>query len=46
MANPPLPPADITRMLQEWQNGSTDALNRLIPIVYNELRHLASDGVA
>jgi len=44
MANPPLPPADITRMLQEWQNGST--LNRLIPIVYNELRHLASDGVA
>jgi RNA polymerase sigma-70 factor, ECF subfamily len=46
MANPSLPPADITRMLQEWQNGSTDALNRLIPIVYNELRHLASRQLA
>jgi len=36
------PPADITRILQEWQQGSADALNRLMPIVYDELRLLAS----
>lgn len=40
------PPADITRMLREWQDGSRDALDRLIPIVYNELRTLASRQVS
>jgi RNA polymerase sigma factor (TIGR02999 family) len=46
MAEAPLPGADITRILQEWRQGSTDALNRLIPIVYDELRHLASRHLA
>lgn len=36
------PPADITRMLRDWQEGSREALDRLIPIVYDELRMLAS----
>jgi RNA polymerase sigma-70 factor, ECF subfamily len=40
------PPADITRILQEWQQGSADALNRLMPIVYDELRLLASRQLA
>lgn len=35
-------PAYITRLLQEWQNGSQDAFDRLVPLVYNELRALAS----
>ncbi len=40
------PPAEITRMLQEWQAGSRDALDRLMPIVYNELRVIASRQLA
>lgn len=35
-------PAHITHLLQEWQNGSQDAFDRLVPLVYNELRALAS----
>jgi RNA polymerase sigma-70 factor, ECF subfamily len=46
MDDGPRPPADITRILQEWQHGSTDALNRLMPIVYDELRLLASRQLA
>ena len=33
---------DITRLLREWQGGSAEALQRLIPLVYNELHTLAS----
>jgi RNA polymerase sigma-70 factor, ECF subfamily len=40
------PPAEITRMLHEWQAGSRDALDRLMPIVYNELRVIASRQLA
>jgi len=43
-ANPP--PAEITRILREWQAGSREALDRLMPIVYNELRVLASRQLA
>jgi RNA polymerase sigma factor (TIGR02999 family) len=32
----------ITRLLQEWQAGNAQALERLIPLVYNELHALAS----
>lgn len=39
-------PADITRILQEWQAGSAEALERLMPIVYDELRLLASRQLA
>ena len=35
-------PLDITRLLREWQGGSADALERLIPLVYRELHALAS----
>jgi len=35
-------PAYITDLLQDWQNGSQDAFDRLVPLVYNELRALAS----
>ena len=33
---------DITRLLREWQGGSAEALDRLIPLVYDELHTLAS----
>ena len=34
--------AHITRLLHEWRNGSQDAFDRLLPLVYTELRTLAS----
>jgi RNA polymerase sigma-70 factor, ECF subfamily len=34
--------ADITRLLKEWQDGDAVALERLMPLVYDELRTLAS----
>lgn len=33
---------DITRLLREWQGGSAEALQLLIPLVYDELHTLAS----
>ena len=33
---------DVTRLLREWQAGSGPALERLIPLVYDELHALAS----
>ena len=32
---------DVTELLVAWKNGSNDALDELIPIVYSELRRLA-----
>ncbi len=31
----------ITRLLREWQNGSEEALNRLMPLVHRHLHRLA-----
>jgi len=39
-------PADVTRILHEWKDGSHEALDRLIPIVYEELRIIASRQLA
>src|SRR5579884_3841328 len=33
---------DVTRLLGEWQNGDQSALDRLMPLVYNELRRIAA----
>ncbi len=35
------PGKDVTRLLQEWRQGDHDALDRLLPIVYDELRKIA-----
>ena len=32
---------DVTRLLQQWRGGSHEALDELMPIVYDELRRLA-----
>jgi RNA polymerase sigma factor (TIGR02999 family) len=37
---------DITRLLQEWQDGNRDALERLLPLVYDELHLLATRYLA
>lgn len=34
-------PQDVTKLLLEWRNGDESALERLIPLVYEELRRLA-----
>jgi RNA polymerase sigma factor (TIGR02999 family) len=33
---------DVTRLLAEWNQGDRTALDRLVPIVYNELHQIAS----
>jgi RNA polymerase sigma factor (TIGR02999 family) len=35
-------PGEITRLLAEWSGGNQSALDSLVPIVYDELRRLAS----
>ena len=35
-------PGEITGLLADWSNGSQAALDRLLPVVYDELRRLAS----
>jgi RNA polymerase sigma factor (TIGR02999 family) len=37
---------EVTRLLQEWQGGNRDALDRLIPLVYDELHRLAERHLA
>lgn len=39
-------PEQITRLLRAWQDGSADALERLVPLVYDELHLLASRQAA
>lgn len=32
---------NVTELLHEWGNGNDDVMNRLMPLVYDDLRHLA-----
>ena len=34
-------PHEVTRLLLDWSNGNQAALNKLMPLVYDELRRLA-----
>ena len=36
------PSSDVTRMLREWSAGDASAADRLLPVVYAELRRLAA----
>ena len=38
-------PLYVTRLLHEWQRGSQEAFDRLVPLVYEELRVIASRQV-
>ena len=37
---------DITQLLQQWQDGNRDAFDRLVQLVYEELRVVASHQLA
>lgn len=36
------PPPDVTELLHEWSQGDPSALERLIPLVFEDLRQIAS----
>ena len=36
------PTPDVTELLRQWEGGDHDALNRIVPLVYAELRRIAS----
>jgi RNA polymerase sigma factor (TIGR02999 family) len=38
--------SDVTDLLQRWQHGDRDALERLMPLVYEELHRIASRYLA
>lgn len=38
--------SDVTRLLREWRDGDRDALDRLMPLVYDQLRRLARRHMA
>lgn len=46
MDAPKLSADEITVLLQQWRDGSRDAFDRLIPLVYDELRLIASRRLA
>jgi RNA polymerase sigma factor (TIGR02999 family) len=37
---------DVTELLRQWEGGNIDALNRIVPLVYAELRRIASGRLA
>ena len=42
MTTPSASPHEVTKLLVEWSNGDQSALDRLMPLVYDELRRLAA----
>jgi RNA polymerase sigma factor (TIGR02999 family) len=46
MPDPSPGPPDITGLLQSWQRGDREALETLTPMVYAELRRIASRALA
>ena len=43
---PATPPAQVTALLRQWERGDHDALNRIVPLVYAELRGIARRRLA
>ena len=41
MTTSPNPPDEVTQLLLDWNAGNNDALEKLMPLVYRELRRLA-----
>ena len=42
MADTHLRPGELTSLLQSWHDGNQDALDAVVPLIYAELRRLAS----
>jgi len=40
------PSGNVTRLLRDWRGGDRDALDRLMPLVYDELRRVARRHMA
>jgi len=40
------PPKDVTQLLVDWSGGNKDAMDQLLPLVYDELRRLANHYLA
>jgi RNA polymerase sigma factor (TIGR02999 family) len=38
---PETPPPDVTELLRQWEQGDQEALNRIVPLLYAELRAVA-----
>ena len=34
-------PCDVTALLDDWRRGNRSALDRLLPLIYGELRRIA-----
>ena len=45
-SNPRRPPEDITQLLGEASEGSSAAINELLPLVYDQLRAVAQQRMA
>jgi len=43
---PPASPPEVTRLLRRWSDGDESALDRLMPLVYDELRGVAHRRLA
>lgn len=41
MSTSPSPPDEVTQLLLDWNAGNNEALEKLMPLVYRELRRLA-----
>lgn len=41
MSSPRQPTGDITVLLRAWEDGDSSAFDRLVPLIYKDLRHLA-----
>jgi RNA polymerase sigma factor (TIGR02999 family) len=39
-------PADVTQLLEQWSGGDREALDEIIPLVYDELRRMARGHMA
>ena len=39
-------PHDVTQLLQAWSNGDPEALEKLVPLVYDQLHQLAQHYMA
>lgn len=37
-----IPQPDVTQLLHHWQSGDAEAMNQLMPLVYDELRKIAA----
>ena len=42
----PIPPSEVTQLLDEWSEGNKDALPKLMPLIVEDLRHLARKYMA